>query len=176
MKILVTYKSKTGFAKRYAEVIGKKVDGQLVEFDKVTAEMMSEYDVVIYGGGLYAGMINGFKKAKEMFNSSQAMKLVVFATGATPFEVTDKIDEMWKVNLSEEEMSNVPHYYMPGGICYENMSFFSRVFMKMMAGPISKEMSKGSGGQALTHSLKTSHNIFDEKYVEPLVSEVVGKK
>ena len=172
MKILVTYKSKTGFAKWYAEVITKKVDGQLVEFSKVTAEMMSQYDVVIYGGGLYAGMINGFKKAKEMFNNSQAKKLVVFATGATSGEAIGKIDEMWKVNLSEEEMANVPHYYMPGGICYEKMSFFSRVFMKMMAGPISKEMSN-STGQALTHSLKTSHNISDEKYVKPLVSELV---
>ena len=172
MNILVTYKSKTGFAKWYAEVITKKVDGQLVEFSKVTAEMMSQYDVVIYGGGLYAGMINGFKKAKEMFNSSKAKKLVVFATGATPEGVTDKIDEMWKVNLSEEEMTNVPHYYMPGGICYEKMSFFSRIFMKMMAGPISKEMSKSSGGQELPHSLKTSHNISDEKYAETLVSEL----
>ena len=57
MKILVTYKSKTGFTKKYAEMIAKEVDGCLVEFKKMTAEKMSEFDVVVYGGGIYAGMI-----------------------------------------------------------------------------------------------------------------------
>ena len=92
MKILVTYKSKTEFTKRYAEIIAKEVQGDLVDFSKVTPEKMSEYDVIVYGGGLYAGMINGFKKAKEMFAKSSVKKLVVFATGATPNEVTEKVE------------------------------------------------------------------------------------
>ena len=65
MKALIIYKSKTGFTKWYAEFIAKEVDGNLMDFKEVTAEIMSEYDVVVYGGGLYAGMINGYKKAKE---------------------------------------------------------------------------------------------------------------
>ena len=81
MKILVTYKSKTDFTKKYAEMIAKEVDGCLVEFKKMTAEKMSEFDVVVYGGGLYAGMVNGLKKAKEMFEKSFAKKFIVFATG-----------------------------------------------------------------------------------------------
>ena len=40
MKILVTYKSKTEFTKKYAEMIAKEVDGCLVEFKKMTAEKM----------------------------------------------------------------------------------------------------------------------------------------
>ena len=172
MKILVTYKSKTGFAKWYAEIIAGKLNAELIEFDKVTAEMMSEYDVVVYGGGLYAGMINGFKNAKEMFNASKATKLVVYATGATPAVVTDKIEEVWKVNLTDEEKESIPHYYLQGGICYEKMGFFSRIFMKMMAGPISKEMSKSTGGQELEYSIKNSYNISDEIYTEELVREL----
>ena len=58
MKILVTYKSKTEFTKRYAEMIAKEVDGNLMDFKEVTPEKMSEFDVIVYGGGLYAGMIN----------------------------------------------------------------------------------------------------------------------
>ena len=54
MKILVTYKSKTGFAKWYAEYIAKEVDANLMDIREVTAEIMSGYDVVVYGGGLYA--------------------------------------------------------------------------------------------------------------------------
>ena len=65
MKALIIYKSKTGFTKWYAEFIAKEVDGNLMDFKEVTTEIMSGYDVVVYGGGLYAGMINGYKKAKE---------------------------------------------------------------------------------------------------------------
>jgi len=36
MKILVTYKSKTEFTKRYAEVIAQEVKGMLVDFKEVT--------------------------------------------------------------------------------------------------------------------------------------------
>ena len=50
MKILMTYKSKTEFTKRYAESIAKEVDGEILGFKDVTAAKMSEYDVVVYGG------------------------------------------------------------------------------------------------------------------------------
>lgn len=43
MKILVTYKSKTEFTKRYAEIIATEVEGQLTDFKDVTAETMSEF-------------------------------------------------------------------------------------------------------------------------------------
>ena len=59
MKILVVYKSKTEFTKWYAEIIAKEVGGELTNISEVTADKMSEYDVIVYGGGLYAGKING---------------------------------------------------------------------------------------------------------------------
>ena len=103
MKALIIYKSKTGFTKWYAEFIAKEVDGNLMDFKEVTAEIMSGYDVVVYGGGLYAGMINGYKKAKEMFEKSSANRFILFATGGTPNESTKEIEEVWKNNLSAEE-------------------------------------------------------------------------
>ena len=42
MKILVTYKSKTGFTKWYAEIVAKEVAGDLVDFSEVTVDKMSE--------------------------------------------------------------------------------------------------------------------------------------
>ena len=64
MKILVAYKSKTAFTKRYAEMIAEEMQCSIMALKEVTAEVLSEYDVFVYGGGLYAGMINGLKQAK----------------------------------------------------------------------------------------------------------------
>ena len=175
MKILVTYKSKTGFTKWYAEIIAKEVEGELIDFSKVTSEKMSEYDVVVYGGGLHAGMINGFKKAKEMFAKSSAKKLVVFVTGATPNEVTETINEVWKVNLTEEETESIPHFYMQSGLCYEKMSFADKTIMKMLANMLSKKADKSKEEEGQEQAIKSSYNSSDEKYAQPLIDFVLGK-
>ena len=108
MKILVAYKSKTEFTKRYAEIIAKETDGSLMDFKEVTVEKMSEFDVVVYGGGIYAGMVNGLKKAKEMFGMSSAKYFIAFATGGTPNEATTEIDEVWNHNLSGKQHLRFP--------------------------------------------------------------------
>ncbi len=168
MKILVSYKSKTDFTKRYAEIIAKEVAGDLVDFKGVTVEKMSQYDVIVYGGGLYAGMINGYKKAKEMFAESTAKKFVLFATGGTPNEDTAKIDEVWKFNLADEQQS-VPHFYMQAGLCYEKMSFFSRLIMKMMSGILSKNQNTDAPAEEVANTLKNSYDISSPEYAAPLI-------
>lgn len=169
MKILVTYKSKTEFTKRYAEIIAQEVNGMLMDFKEVTAEKMSEFDVIVYGGGLYAGMINGYKKAKEMFEKSSAKQFVLFATGGTPNEATKEIEEVWKHNLSAEELESIPHFYMQGGICYEKMSFPDKTIMKMMSKVLSKKKNKDSAEEGFAQAIKSSYDIFSKKYAEPLI-------
>ena len=169
MKALIIYKSKTGFTKWYAEIISKEVNGNLMDFKEVTAEIMSGYDVVVYGGGLYAGMINGYKKAKEMFEKSSANRFILFATGGTPNKSTKEIDEIWKNNLSEEELESIPHFYMQGGICYEKMSFLNRTIMKMMSRVLDKKKNKDSAEEGFAQAIKSSYDIKAKEYAEPLI-------
>ncbi len=169
MKILVTYKSKTEFTKRYAEIITQEVNGMLMDFKEVTPEKMSEFDVVVYGGGLYAGMINGYKKAKEMFEKSSAKKFILFSTGGTPNEATKEIDEVWNHNLSADELESIPHFYMQGGICYEKMSFPDRAIMKMMSKVLSKKKNKDSAEEGFAQAIKSSYDISSKEYAEPLI-------
>ena len=169
MKILVTYKSKTEFTKRYAEIIAQEVNGMLMDFKEVTVEKMSEFDVVVYGGGLYAGMINGYKKAKEMFEKSAAEKFILFATGGTPNEATREIDEVWKNNLLTEELGGIPHFYMQGGICYEKMAFPDKMVMKMMSKVLSKRQNMDSVEEGFAQAIKSSYDISSREYAEPLI-------
>lgn len=169
MKILVIYKSKTGFTQWYAEIIAREVEGELIDFKEITVDKMSEFDVVVYGGGLYAGMINGLKKAKDMFEKSSAKTFVVFATGGTPNEVTTEIDEMWKKNLSAEELESISHFYMQSGICYEKMSFPDKTLMKMMSNVLSKKKNKDSAEESFAQAIKSSYDISSKEYAEPLI-------
>ena len=130
---------------------------------------MSGYDVVVYGGGLYAGMINGYKKVKDMFEKSSAKKFVLFATGGAPNESTKAIDEVWKNNLSEEELQTIPHFYMQGGICYEKMSFSNRTFMKMMSKVLDKKKNKDSAEEGFAQAIKCSYDNTSKEYAEALI-------
>ena len=140
-----------------------------MDFKEVTAEKMSEFDVVVYGGGLYAGMVNGLKKAKEMFEKSFAKKFIVFATGGTPNEATKEIDVVWKNNLTVEELASIPHFYMQSGICYEKMSFANKTLMKMMSNVLSKKKNKDSAEESFAQAIKSSYDISSKEYAEPLI-------
>lgn len=172
MKILVVYQSKTGFARRYAEMIGTAVGAEVAEFRTASAEQMSKYDVVVYGAGLYAGRINGLAKAKETFQKSTAGKLVVFATGATPGEVTAKIEEVWSVNLPGEEAETIPHFYMQGGLNYEKMGFMDRLLMKMMANMLKKKENKDETDAGMEQAILSSFDSTSEDYIQPIVEYI----
>jgi len=174
MKVLVTYKSKTDFTKRYAEMIAKEVGGCLLDFKEMTVEKMSEFDVVVYGGGVYAGMINGLKKAREMFQQSSSKMFIVFATGGTPNEAVKEINEVWKFNLSEE-LVTIPHFYMQSGLCYEKMSFLNKTIMKMMSKVLSKKKNMGSTEDEFAQAIKKSYDISSKEYAEPLIKLLLEK-
>lgn len=170
MKVLVMYKSKTGFTKKYAEMIAGELECTLMDIKDANAENISSYDVCVYGGGLYAGMVNGLKQAKEMFGKSEAKKFVVFATGGTPNEAAGTVlDEMWKNNLLPEELDNIAHFYMQSGICYEKMKFTDKALMKMVSVVMSKKTDKDGYDEAMAQAIKGSYDISDKKYIEPLV-------
>ncbi len=48
-KIMVAYKSRTGFTKKYAEAISNELNGTLVEYKDATAELMSGCHTVVFG-------------------------------------------------------------------------------------------------------------------------------
>ena len=162
MNKLVIYKSKTGFTKEYAGHIAQAVGAQLMPLCDVSQVVMDRFETVIFGGGLYAGRINGLEKLKKLYCSSTATRLVVFACGATPNEAAGAIESMWKQNFTDMELSAVPHFYMQGGLAYEKMSPADRFAMKAVA------KLKGS------RALEASHDISSEKYAEPLI-ELVRK-
>ena len=84
MKTIVIYKSKTGFTKKYAEWIAEDLSADIFDVSKVTINMLTEYDTMIYGGSLYAVGINGVKFITQNINKLKDKKVVVFATGASP--------------------------------------------------------------------------------------------
>ena len=67
MKVLVCYYSKYGSTKKYAEWIAKKKNGDLIEFGELNEQLLSQYNTIVLGTGIYAG---GIRYKKFLSDSS----------------------------------------------------------------------------------------------------------
>ncbi len=112
MKVLVTYQSKTGFTKKYAEWISEELKCDLKELKSV--KEVNNYDLVIHGGWIMGGIIKGVKKIKKI----NSKKLIVFGVGLTPKKDIN-IDKMIKDNKLED----TPFFYFEGGTNSKKMGF-----------------------------------------------------
>ncbi|MCR4924981.1 MAG: flavodoxin domain-containing protein [Clostridiales bacterium] len=123
MKTLVTYQSKTGFTKKYAEWISEELNSDLKEIKQVSEKDIANYDIVIHGGWIMGGVINGFNKIMKL----NPKKLIVFGVGYTPKDKVD-IEQLKQAN----NLGETPFFYYEGGTNPKEMGFMGRTIVKMV--------------------------------------------
>ena len=173
-RIVVVYKSSTGFTKRYAEMLAEKIDCTLAVYKNTTPEMLSQFDIVVFGTRAHAGRIDGLKTMKEIFHKSKARKFVLFVTGATPNEAEETIDGFWRQNFTADELAEIPHFYLQSGLCYEKMSFPDRLMMKAAAAMIKRKKSKSPEEREFEQAISSSYDISSEIYLKPLTASLAN--
>jgi len=131
MKIIVVYKSKTGFTKKYAKWIAGDLHADIFEVSKVTINKLIEYDTIIYGGSLYAVGINGVKLITQNINKLKDKKVVVFATGASPSR-DDVVNEVRNKNFTKEQKEHIKFFYLRGGFNYSKLNPFDKILMLLL--------------------------------------------
>lgn len=171
--ILIIYNSKTGFSKRYAEWIGELLSSsmqhscKLVSYEEKASIDFSSYEIIIFGGGILGGMINGIKWFKQQLPSMQNKKIIVFGVGSTPASPETLVTI--QNNLTESECSQIKGFYFQGGLYYEKMGVPSRMMLAVVRKIVkSKEGENSEAYQILRHSFDAS----DKNAVLPLVEYV----
>ena len=133
-KIAVIYKSKYGTTKQYAEWIALELDASLYEASSIKPVRLAEYDVVVYGGGLYAGGIIGV----NLVTKNPCKSLVVFTVGAADPSITDYSDIISK-NITKELLSKIKIFHLRGGLDYTKMTLIHRIMMSALKKSIEKK-------------------------------------
>lgn len=93
MSTIVVYKTKYGSTRTYAEWIAKELSCNAVDVKNITAEDLLNYDNIVYGGGLYAEVINGVGIITKNIEKLCEKKIAVYTTGITPIECRDYYDK-----------------------------------------------------------------------------------
>ena len=171
--IIVLYQSKTGFTRRYAELVGKELDCPAHPLKDAPSDL-SGYAAVVFGSRLHARTLDGWKKAQKLLQSRGAQRLVVFATGAMPNEAEEQIQTMWEQNLTPAERDAIPHFYLQAGLCYEKMGGVDRAMMKFAAWAMTRKKAKTPEDEAFQAAIARSYDISDPKYLRPLADCLRG--
>ena len=131
MNTVVVYKSKYGATKKYAEWISDELNCDLFDIKDVTIDFLSRYDVIIYGGGLYAEVINGLYNITKKLDILKDKKIIVFTTGITPLDIRDYYDKLvYEKNFKTEEAKKIKVYNYLGKMILDELSPVHRTALK----------------------------------------------
>lgn len=172
MKTLVLYRSKTGYTEKYARWLAQELGCEAKEF-RDSEGNWAEYDTVIYGGGLYAGGINGFKSFRKRMQANPGKRYFLFAVGATPGR-PDEIEAIRSHNLTAQEANAIPFYYLRGGFDHEKLKGADRLMMALMRKALAAKKAPGPDDQALLEAFSQPVDFTDRAQLLPIVQAIRG--
>lgn len=166
MKTIVVYKSKYGYTKRYAEWIAEELSCDIKE--NAAFSDISGYDMIICGGGCYAGTINGSKLITKNLARLSGKKLILFAVGSSSGADKDIIP-FWEKNLTVDQRQAVAHFYLRGGFDYSRLGSTDKLLMNMLKSHLKKIKDPDEETRGLLAAYDTPVDFTDNKRLKELL-------
>lgn len=168
-KVIIVYQSKYGATKKYAEWLSEKLNCNMIEKSKCNIETLNDYDVIVYGGGIYATGIAGFSFIRKSYSKLQDKKFVAFAVGASPYEES-AILALKERNLSNN-MSDIPCFYCRGTFDESAMTMGDKILIGMLKKAVSKKNPSKyeTWEKALMESIDQPGDWTSQEYLTPIL-------
>jgi menaquinone-dependent protoporphyrinogen IX oxidase len=134
-KTVVIYSSIYGHTKKYAEWIAGELNADIFELKSFDTKLLSDYDNLVFGSGLYAGRIAFVsilvKNSKQIKNK----KIALFTVGTSDVsneKTVSYIKEQFFSKFPKDFLENAKLFCFRGGIDYDKMSFVHKQMMNML--------------------------------------------
>ncbi|MGN0205237.1 MAG: flavodoxin domain-containing protein [Coprococcus sp.] len=134
-KIVVIYDSKYGSTRRYALWIAEALACQAFEKKTFAPGQLSNYDTIIYGGGLYAGGVSGISLLTENFDKLKDKNVILFTCGLADPTDPDNVSHIREglAKVLTPEMLNIFHlFHLRGAIDYSRLNLVHKAMMAML--------------------------------------------
>lgn len=167
--ILVVYSSKTGFTKKYVDWIEDSIECRVASLDRLGNIDINKYDIIVYGGGVQAGLIGGLKEFKKKVKFLSDKSIIVFATGGAPHSDSVLLN-IKERNFVESEWTEVDLFYFESGLNYKDMGTISKLMMKMYSGILRVKRDKSNIEEGVSKAISKSYDNSDKKNIVPMIS------
>ena len=171
---VVIYKSKYGSTKKYAKWISEYLNSDLFEASDITSEKLLKYDIIIFGGGLYASGISGISLITKNFKSISDKNIIVFTVGLAATEDKSIFAPIIDKNIPAEIRSSIRFFHFRGGIDYSKLHMVHKAMMAMLKKMVTKKNPEDQTDEdrEMLQTYGDNVDFTDEKTIKPLVSYV----
>ena len=173
MNTIVIYKTKYGSTKTYAEWIASELGCTAVNSKDVKADDLLNYDTIIYGGGLYAEVINGVSLITKNLDKLKDKKLVVFTTGLTPIDCRDYYDKLViEKNFKSGMPGKIKLFNFTGKMIIDELSIPHKMALKALKKIMSGKENPSDMEKLLISLCEESGDFSDKNQITPLLEYI----
>ena len=177
MNTIVIYKSKYGSTKQYAEWIKEELCCDIAEAKSVTPDDLLKYDNIIYGGGLYAEIINGVHLLTKNFDKLKDKKIAIFTTGITPLDCRDYYDnEVLEKNFKSGVPENVKVFNFLGKMILDELTPVHRAALKTLKKIMSARKNPTELELLLIELCDADGDFSNREDIKELIKYIKGEK
>lgn len=168
-KGIIIYQSKYGATKKYVGWLKEQTGFDITETKSANVKMLSEYDTIILGGGIYASGIAGLSFLKKNYSALKDKKIAVFCVGASPCDQS-AFNQIIEHNFTGD-IKGIPCFYCRGAWDEESMSFADRTLCKMLQKAVAKKDSSAyePWEKALMCAVGQKCDWTDKEYLQPII-------
>ena len=171
MKTVIIYRSKNGYTRQYAQWLAEALQCDILENEKLALERLLVYETILYGGGIYAGRINGIRLISKNWDSLRQKRLIVWATGANPGR-SEEMQAMWAQIFTQEQLQMIRTFYLRGGFDYRKLNLTDKVLMGMLKCVLRRKKDLTEDDKGLLQMYETPVDFSSRENIEPLVEYV----
>lgn len=174
MKKIIIYGSLYGSTKSYAETLSRLTGIKAYSYQDI--EDLSQYQKIVYLGGLYAGNVKGLKKTIK--NSPENADFILITVGIDDIfnkESVKKIRDSIKKQIPYSIYKKAKIFHLRGKIDYSRLSFKHRLIMELLYQSL-KEKSKKNWHEESNMFIRTYNeeaNFVDYSSLIPIVEEMM---
>ena len=173
MNAVVVYKSKYGSTKQYAQWISKELEAPCIENKSLKGTDLLKYDTIIYGGGLYAEVINGITLINKNLDLLKDKKIAVFSTGITPLDCRGYYDTyVIEKNFKGGVPENVKIFNFLGKMLTSELSLVHKTALKSLKKIMSSKQNPTEMEKLLIDLCDVNADLTDRSQIKELIEYV----
>ena len=173
MSTIVVYRSKYGSTKKYAEWIADELECEMIEFKDAKIEELVKYDTIIYGGGLYAEVINGVYLLTKNFDKLKDKKIVVYSTGITPLKYREYYDKLViEKNFKPEMLEKIKVFNFMGKMILDELSLPHKTALKALKVIMQNKENPSEMEKLLVELCDANGDFSDKEAIGDLIKYV----
>ena len=170
MNAVVIYGSCYGSTQAYAEYIAQELSCPAVSAKEVTRADVEGRELIVFGGGAYAGSIAGAKKAAKLEKYFGRARLLCFTCGlADPAKAKTQDEARALLNKAFPLHAGMPVFCLRGNMDYARLSAGHRMMMAMLMQLLRRKKEPTEEDRQLMQTYGEKVEFLDLPSAQPLI-------